>query len=61
MRHEKLNVSPEENPKPSLFDAGRSDAPAMETPVPEPLASENAPEQAAVDMYEMGLLFFMHF
>ncbi len=39
MADEKLNVSPEENPHPSLFDAGPADAPAP----------ENIPEQAAVD------------
>ncbi len=54
MADEKLNVSPEENPQPSLFDAGpegapAQDAPAPETPAPEPPAPENIPEQAAVD------------
>ena len=32
MADEKLNVSPEENPQPSLFDTGPADAPAPETP-----------------------------
>ena len=54
MADEKLNVSPEENPQPSLFDAGpegapAQDAPAPETPAPEPPAPESIPEQAAVD------------
>ena len=49
MADEKLNVSPEENPQPSLFDTGPADAPAPETPAPEPPAPENIPEQAAVD------------
>ena len=49
MADEKLNVSPEENPQPSLFDAGPADAPAPETSAPEPPAPENIPEQAAVD------------
>ena len=49
MADEKLNVSPEENPQPSLFDTGPADAPAPETPAPEPPALENIPEQAAVD------------
>ena len=31
MADEKLNVSPEENPQPSLFDTGSADAPAPET------------------------------
>ena len=53
MADEKLNVSPEENPQPSLFDNGPADAPAPETPAPEPPAPENTPaaitnlEQAA--------------
>ena len=45
MADEKLNVSPEENPQPSLFDTGPADAPAPETSAPEPPAPENAPEQ----------------
>ena len=49
MADEKLNVSPEENPQPSLFDTGPADAPAPETPAPEPPAPENIPEQAAVE------------
>ena len=49
MADEKLNVSPEENPQPSLFDTGPADAPAPETSAPEPPAPENIPEQAAVD------------
>lgn len=49
MADEKLNVSPEENPQPSLFDTGSADAPAPETSAPEPPAPENIPEQAAVD------------
>ena len=40
MADEKLNVSPEENPQPSLFDAGPAGAPAQDAPTP-----ENAPEQ----------------
>ena len=36
MADEKLNVSPEENPQPSLFDTGSADAPAPETSAPEP-------------------------
>ena len=50
MADEKLNVSPEENPQPSLFDTGPADAPAPETPTLEPPAPENIPEQAAVDV-----------
>ena len=46
MADEKLNVSPEENPQPSLFDTGPADAPAPETPAPEPPAPENIPEHA---------------
>ncbi len=38
MADEKLNVSPEENPQPSLFDAGPAGAPAQDAPTP-----ENAP------------------
>ena len=49
MADEKLNVSPEENPQPSLFDAGPEGAPAQDAPSPEPPAPENIPEQAAVD------------
>ncbi len=49
MADEKLNVSPEENPQPSLFDAGPAGAPAPETSAPEPPAPENIPEQAAGD------------
>ena len=45
MTDEKLNVSPEEHPKPSLFDAGPEGAPAQGAPPPEPPAPENAPEQ----------------
>ena len=45
MADEKLNVSPEENPQPSLFDAGPDGAPAQDAPTPEPPALENAPEQ----------------
>ena len=45
MADEKLNVSPEENPQPSLFDAGPAGAPAQDAPTPEPPAPENAPEQ----------------
>ena len=45
MADEKLNVSPEENPQPSLFDAGPEGAPAQDAPAPEPPAPENAPEQ----------------
>ena len=44
MADEKLNVSPEENPQPSLFDAGPEGAPAQDAPAPEPPAPENAPE-----------------
>ena len=44
MADEKLNVSPEENPQPSLFDTGPADDPAPETSAPEPPAPENAPE-----------------
>ena len=40
MADEKLNVSPEENPQPSLFDTGPEGAPAQDAPAP-----ENAPEQ----------------
>lgn len=47
MADEKLNVSPEENPQPSLFDTGPAEAPAPEAPTPEPPAPEKAPEQAA--------------
>ena len=46
MADEKLNVSPEENPQPSLFDAGLEGAPAQDVPAPEPPAPENTPEQA---------------
>lgn len=49
MADEKLNVSPEENPQPSLFDAGPEGAPAQDAPTPEPQASENAPEQTGGD------------
>lgn len=49
MADEKLNVSPEENPQPSLFDTGPAEAPTPEAPTPEPPAPENIPEQAAVD------------
>ncbi len=35
MADEKLNVSPEENPQPSLFDAGPADDHALEAPAPE--------------------------
>ena len=49
MADEKLNVSPEENPQPSLFDTGPEGAPAQDAPAPEPPAPENIPEQAAVD------------
>lgn len=45
MADEKLNVSPEENPQPSLFDAGPAGAPAQDAPTPEPPAPENAPKQ----------------
>ena len=45
MADEKLNVSPEENPQPSLFDTGPAEAPTPEAPTPEPPAPENAPEQ----------------
>ena len=45
MADEKLNVSPEENPQPSLFDTGPAGAPAQDAPTPEPPAPENAPEQ----------------
>ncbi|MCI9551898.1 MAG: hypothetical protein HFF25_10205, partial [Oscillospiraceae bacterium] len=45
MADEKLNVSPEENPQPSLFDAGLEGAPAQDVPALEPPAPENAPEQ----------------
>ena len=45
MADEKLNVSPEENPQPSLFDTGSEGAPAQDAPAPEPPAPENAPEQ----------------
>ncbi len=50
MADEKLNVSPEENPQPSLFDAGPEGAPAQDAPTPEPPAPENVPEQAAGDV-----------
>ncbi len=36
MADEKLNVSPEENPQPSLFDAGPEGAPAQDAPALEP-------------------------
>ena len=49
MADEKLNVSPEENPQPSLFDTGPEGAPAQDAPAQEPPAPENIPEQAAVD------------
>ncbi|RKJ47962.1 ParB/RepB/Spo0J family partition protein [bacterium 1XD42-1] len=49
MADEKLNVSPKENPQPSLFDTGPEGAPAQDAPAPEPPAPENIPEQAAVD------------
>ena len=49
MADEKLNVSPEENPQPSLFDAGPEGAPAQDAPTPEPQAPENAPEQTGGD------------
>lgn len=45
MADEKLNVIPEENPQPSLFDTGPEGAPAQDAPAPEPPAPENAPEQ----------------
>ena len=35
MADEKLNVSPEENPQPSLFNAGPADDHALEAPAPE--------------------------
>lgn len=41
MADEKLNMSLEETPQPSLFDAGPADAPAPEAPEPEPLTPEN--------------------
>lgn len=41
MADEKLNVSPEENPQPSLFDTGSEGAPAQDAPAPEPPAPEN--------------------
>ena len=44
MADEKLNVSPEENPQPSLFDTGPAEAPAQDAPAGAP-APENAPEQ----------------
>lgn len=47
MADEKLNTGQEENPQPSLFDAGPEGAPAQDAPAPEPSAPENAPEQAA--------------
>ena len=47
MADEKLNVSPEENPQPSLFDNGPEGAPAQDAPTLEPPAPENTPEQAA--------------
>lgn len=47
MADEKLNTGQEENPQPSLFDAGPEGAPAQDAPAPEPPAPENAPEQAA--------------
>ncbi len=53
MADKKLNVSPEENPQPSLFDAGLEGAPAQNVPAPESPAPENTPaaitnlEQAA--------------
>ena len=49
MADEKLNVSPEENPQHSLFDAGPEGAPAQDAPTPEPQAPENAPEQTGGD------------
>ena len=45
MADEKLNVSPEENPQPSLFDAGLEGTPVQDVPAPESPAPENAPEQ----------------
>ena len=53
MADKKLNVSPEENPQPSLFDAGLEGAPAQNVPAPQSPAPENTPaaitnlEQAA--------------
>ena len=47
MADEKLNTGQEENPQPSLFDAGPEGAPAQDAPAPEPPAPENAPERAA--------------
>ncbi len=49
MADEKLNVSPEENPQPSLFDAGPEGAPAQDAPTPEPPAPENAPSRLAAN------------
>ena len=48
MADEKLNVSPEENPQPSLFDAGLEGTPAQDVPALEPPAPENTPEQVAL-------------
>ncbi|MCI8539568.1 MAG: hypothetical protein HFF18_13085 [Oscillospiraceae bacterium] len=41
MADEKLNVSPEENPQPSLFDASPEGAPAQDDPTPDPPAPED--------------------
>ncbi len=59
MADEKLNVSPEENPQPSLFDTGPADAPAPETSAPEPPAPENIPGHAErhVRWCERGIKF----
>ena len=52
MADEKLNVSPEENPQPSLFDAGPEGAPAQDAPAPEPPAPENAPVSTSRQILE---------
>ena len=45
MADEKLNVSPEENPQPSLFDTGPTEAPAPEAPAPEPRPRRTFPSR----------------
>ncbi len=41
MADEKLNMSPEENSQPSLFDAGPAGAPAQDAHTPESPPPEN--------------------
>ena len=49
MTDEKLNVSPEEHPKPSLFDAGPEGAPAQGAPPRSPRPRRTPPSRLAAN------------